>query len=541
MFVIVDMGWVTNDSGRHCPTQLAAAKVDSNWKGVSFCSTLIRPLDSSFHIWEDKAFGGAKAIDFLDGRGAYNSLSYFLDWLDEDDVLVWWHINSVRMFEKFVKIILKKQVNHQMITIHDRVYDFLDSKHKPKDTPYNIAGSLGFYVAEHLKYSSAYNVRLISDILMQIEYPQEKLSEPFVKAETKCDETMIVNTEHTEHFLYRYDYETNTIHSKDCPDIIGKEMFMKRYNALNKAVKKKYKPCKCCKKEYNEIVKERSRRIIDQTPYTYIYTPTSDVFHRPDCRCMYYARTIFGTTKFRTAINTGKNPCKICNPKSEPKVAKKVEKQISVLLEKKHIIPIDKEVDKALKRQRIAAEERARKLREENLTDAEIRDVYTLTQPRFAFWAGKGCKTFHIHSCSKINTTSELRGFESYEYAINSGYTPCRHCKPTAKHNATISVPISSKIRNNDRFEDLAYFSFQEGYTFKVEKDALYIETPVGKWYVKKSKPPICIEHINLVVTPFSNKYHKQPRLFLSYYDVFEYIKRHDEALEQVSDKCVSL
>lgn len=31
MDVLVDMEWITNPHGNHCPTQLAAARVDAQW------------------------------------------------------------------------------------------------------------------------------------------------------------------------------------------------------------------------------------------------------------------------------------------------------------------------------------------------------------------------------------------------------------------------------------------------------------------------------------------------------------------------------
>lgn len=31
MYVLVDMEWITNPHGNHCPTQLAAARVDAQW------------------------------------------------------------------------------------------------------------------------------------------------------------------------------------------------------------------------------------------------------------------------------------------------------------------------------------------------------------------------------------------------------------------------------------------------------------------------------------------------------------------------------
>lgn len=43
---------------------------------------------------------------------------------------------------------------------------------------------------------------------------------------------------------------------------------------------------------------------------------------------------------------------------------------------------------------------------------------------------------------------------------------------------------------------------------------------------------PVRLEHINLVSQPQNtNKYHVQPRLFLSLKDTFDHIMRHDSTL----------
>ena len=59
----------------------------------------------------------------------------------------------------------------------------------------------------------------------------------------------------------------------------------------------------------------------------------------------------------------------------------------------------------------------------------------------------------------------------------------------------------------------------------------LYIETSVGKWRINIGTSPVKLEHINLAKNPNSITYHKQPRIFLSFIDTFDYIKRHDTEL----------
>ena len=35
MFVLADMEWMTNENGHYSPTQIAAIKVDENWRSSS--------------------------------------------------------------------------------------------------------------------------------------------------------------------------------------------------------------------------------------------------------------------------------------------------------------------------------------------------------------------------------------------------------------------------------------------------------------------------------------------------------------------------
>ena len=168
------------------------------------------------------------------------------------------------------------------------------------------------------------------------------------------------------------------------------------------------------------------------------------------------------------------------------------------------------------------------KLKKENLSEQEISDIYTLTQSGLAFWAGQGYQNFHLRGCSKLNGVSNLKGFKSYEKAVAAGYTPCKTCRPTHKHNLQLSIPINNECRHGEKIEFIAPLCKAEGFTFLRSNNNAFIETPVGKWQINLASFPIKIFHINLIKTPEGTTYHEQPRRFLSFADTFEYIKRHD-------------
>ena len=90
MFVIADIEWMTNKDGHQSPTQLAAIRVDNEWNEIDTFYSLIRPRDSEFHDWKHVSYTGATPSDFLHARNAHKVLESFTQWLNDDDILLWW-------------------------------------------------------------------------------------------------------------------------------------------------------------------------------------------------------------------------------------------------------------------------------------------------------------------------------------------------------------------------------------------------------------------------------------------------------------------
>lgn len=90
-----------------------------------------------------------------------------------------------------------------------------------------------------------------------------------------------------------------------------------------------------------------------------------------------------------------------------------------------------------------------------------------------------------------------------------------------------------SEKRKEDSPYALVGLCRKKGMDVKYDKgDYIEITTPVGFWRVQTTKMPIELEHINRVITPGNNSgYHIQPGIFLSFVDVYSYIRRHDERL----------
>jgi len=107
-------------------------------------------------------------------------------------------------------------------------------------------------------------------------------------------------------------------------------------------------------------------------------------------------------------LKTGRTACKVCNPPSTvEKPTRKKQRKVSARTVKSTPPPdvftpltfiANKDELRTVNRQKAAARERAKKLRE-GLSQDELNSIYALTQPRYAFWAAKGHKHFHLRSC----------------------------------------------------------------------------------------------------------------------------------------------
>ena len=527
MFVLADIEWNTNEQRVKSPTQLAAVKVDEQWNIVDRFNSLIRPRDESFYDWKHISYKGANADSFLNARNAYGVLSDFLRWLDEDDILLWWREKSAKLFRRLVGNIFKQTDEHRYVVVCDYVYEFLRGQPFSHGSAYEIAEGRGIDTLSRLENCAVNDVRVMQELLRYIAYPQELMLKPFVPSEKAPSVQVRANADQR----YQYDPSANMIHILECDKYDHSDMTVKGYPNFKTARKMNYLICECCKNDYQAELREKNRKIVDNSQYTYIYTPTSNVFHRWDCELILDAKTIMGTRHYSTVIKTGRIPCKTCEPTATDR-----HRQLSPYARQMQLLnevtqSSTGEMSKALHRQWVAAKDREELLNDPSLSQQEISDIYTLTQPRFVFWAAKGYSFFHHRGCPKLRGVSELKGFSTFRDATRAGFRPCRQCKPSANQDIHLSIPITSTQRNNDTIEEIEPLCRDAGYAFSYESQYFCLETPVGKWRINTSTSPIKLQHINLVKSLNEVKYHNQPRLFLSFVDAFHYIKRHDEEL----------
>ena len=264
-----------------------------------------------------------------------------------------------------------------------------------------------------------------------------------------------------------------------------------------------------------------------QADCDYLFTAKSTVFHRRGCRSLLIASGVYGSDSFSACIASGRRPCKLCNPDSAETrrdgAASDVTSQRS------------NAVNKAIKRHRQAMAERTAIENNLHRSSARKDDLCRLSTTSYAFFAAKGYRTFHLRNCCRISNIQNLEGFSLYADACRAGYMPCKRCKPTDKHNITVSLPIYTRQREEETIGQVIRFCKQNGYDYSEENNFCYIKTGAGIWRLDISQSPYRLEHFNRIKQDEGQpQFHEQGKLFLSITDAVYYIKRHDDGLQFV-------
>lgn len=521
MYVLADLEWVENKEGKVSFSQVAMIRVDKNWSIVRSISRRIKPKDESFHHWKHMAFTGGTITDFMTAQDSIHAFDDIVNWLWPSDIICWWTPDSKDWVEKLVPTITNRQ-----IVISERVANFLGRK---QSNAYALGRNLDLEIPGE-KHNSRNDAEMMRRVLESIKFPQP-IPEIITPLPKKAEEYP---------FDYFADYQNKIIHKKGCPHlpIHGSPS---GYKDLKKIIGKGFLPCDCVKAEYRTAQRNRTQEIINNSEYAFIYSPNSSVFHRRECKIMLAAKTVWGTIHYDKCIQKNLRPCKCCNPRAEHETLKHIAsnqkahgaKQVPIYAN--HTPAYEQ---RAINRHRQAQEQRRAFVQNTSLSAEKRDDLFTLSQPGFAFFAAKGYDSFHLRHCKKLSGLNNIRGFSMYYEANRAGYRPCKCCKPTAKHDILVSLPIYSTERVNESVGELKKLCLQSRIQYWEDSGLSYIKTAVGIWRVNTNHTPYRLEHINLLKNPNNHtEFHRQPRLFLSLADVVRYIKRHDQVPSASNDE----
>ena len=528
MIVLLDIEWLTNERNHISPAQIAALRVTDQWISLDSFYERICPRDSSFYQWDHIAYAGGKSSDFLYAKSEKQVLNEILQWLKPDDILCFWHPASARTFKQCCNIAIKQEITQQICILQEYLLPDLIENGLKVCNPYDIAREQ-YLKAPTLKHYAKNDVEVMRLILQIFHYKAERLTLPSPQIE---DNQVHVKKEMwIEDFKLPFQQEvaTGILHMRDCSRIPKDEKLI-GFKKLKYSKIKDENYCRACMKNgVAQFYRERNKKIIESTQYRYVYGRGSAVFHRRDCGLILNTKQeIRGCIYFKNAVNSGYRPCKCCNPKpenegeSEKKASRKKEGVSPVKR------PLSAEEMRAVERFKRARDERLSRKNDLFANDVERHDFYTLTQPGFAFWAAKGYATFHTRDCVKLRKLSYLVGFSSYNSAIAAGHLPCKYCKPSKKQDMVYSIPITNRDRGEENLTEFAKLCTDAKFRVSQEGSVVNIETPHGKWKLDPGMKPYIIFHRNHRMPTNAEEYHRQPRLFLSLQDVFEYIYRHD-------------
>ena len=561
MLVLMDMEWIENRAHYFCPTQISAMRVDGRWNCVDRFDALIKPFDASCHQWKHVAYSGAEPEAFLAAKAGPRVFWNLSRWLREEDVLCWWGEQPALVFKSIVGKLQHRDVTHPMRIIYPAWRANTADSHLMTGSPYRLARDRGVRVPK-VEHASANDVEAVRALLhsafippaavenSRINYAAKAMTQTEFRKDRARKSAHVIDLTQYQFF---YNASQELLHTAGCPEM-GSETELQGFATFKSCIYKGMTPCSCCSEEYWRESWRLSQETIRKCHYNYIYMQGEKRFHLMNCIHVKQipTRKLRGGIYYWRCLENGLTPCGECNPTKEQQVyppsnyprgfpkeddqeregfPKKDDqkREDNPWLATRRLTRVEVT---ALQRHKVAQKERDALAQEKQLkTQAERRDEHILTQSGYAFWAAVGYRTFHLRNCAKLDRISGLRGYARYQDAIRAGLTPCKQCKPSEKNDIRVSVPIYQRNRQGESVETLDALCDAQGYQHRVEAHDYFIETEVGKWRLDTRTHPVDVYHINLAMTPNCTRYHKQPRLFLSLSDTFEYIKRHDTSL----------
>lgn len=522
MIVLMDLEWVENKVRHVAPTQLAALRVNEAWEPISMFHSLCRPRDVSFQQWKHVAYAGASQEAFLFAPFARTVFERFVAWLKPDDILLWWGQDAPRHFAGLMKIMGFPKMKNKNHAVQMAFQSFVDDGRRTKGSLFQLAKARQIPLLKP-EHSAVNDVQMMQKLLQKVSFQLEYLHRQIPSKEARS----MIQVASLSAYQFQIDRSTNLIHKQGC-ELLPKDASVIGCNAFPAGARQHATPCPaCCKQLWAEYCIARNEDVIKRSQCNYFFLPSGRSFHKPDCRVVRHASVPpFGTVYFKTCEKTGRVPCKICCPEpNRDPTPEQLQVEKNILRTQRTLTHAEK---RALMRHKQASEERA-KLDLSNKTAQQRSDLMTLTATRFAFWAAQGYSNFHTRSCLKLNGKEKIRGFARYSEAVRAGFSPCRHCKPSARQDAVLSIPIYNQVRDDEKIENVISLCEANGYTCSLQKNELLIETQVGRWRVHIEKRPIFIEHQHLHgLYDGEACIHWQPRMFLSLRDVVEYIVKHD-------------
>ena len=310
MYVLMDMEWYQKP-GKQIPVQIAAIRTNDQYEYLDQFVRRIRPDREMDIKWDQLCFNGGTAQQF---KSAQNLLQCFNDlnnWLQKDDIILWWHVNAEQLFRK-THIQLFGQMPGKMGVLQKYVKAHLTNDGKKRNgSPHVLANARGITVLtpEHdafndalalfrlLKYTGIPINQYIAEGCMDRERGMTA-SENITSASPKA-----VNREKG----YYYDSKNHLLHRYDCP-LTTSKAGMKYFETIRGCVRQSLNPCRCCRGEMDYYMQSIGRK------YPVYKSRTTGTVHLNDC--VYISRIkqyhLVGYFNLENALSNNGRLCSCC-------------------------------------------------------------------------------------------------------------------------------------------------------------------------------------------------------------------------------------
>ena len=519
MIVLMDMEWVTLRDNQPAATQLAAVRVSDGWFITDSFSRTIRPRRIADVDWDQVGFAGYTQSVFLNAPSLAEVLADFRDWLQPDDTLLWWGDTAAKFFRSLWRTFLAQPLARPNLHASEALRQLVHDGKPTDGSMYALAQARG--VALLLPEHRAFNdVRVMCALLRSVDFRMTWInmlaSAPRKPVKPSRPRFSVLSNPD---IRYLTDGDTMLVHTTNC-EAIPADRLIKGYATLLSPIKQGFTPCDCCREAWHTAVRERNSDVMKRSRCSYFSTPHDHYFHRASCACVLDAAELpQGVKRYQTIRDTGRMPCPFCRPLPQQKAVP--------------LIPAtpSRKLVKALARQRVAAQEREALLADAQ-TAQQRADAFTRTATHAAFFAARGYSSFHLAGCGRLTGLSELRSFTRYDEAVAAGFQPCRFCKPSPRHNVTVSVPVNNQTRTDESVQEIIALCRRQGFLCTLDSIALTVETPVALWKLGVTTRPVAVMHQHKAASPRgASPMHRQHRVFLSLRDAVLYIIRHDAEL----------
>lgn len=262
MYILLDIEWAEKWR-KSFLTQIAAIRVNENWEKQDSFSRLVSPPQPEKAKWQHVAFSGHDPADFLNAADEATVLASFREWLQEDDVLCFWHYEARMFFERLWKKHMPGSFSHRGKVAYHRVYYRLQNQQGEMKSLYDYAQELGIETPSQ-RHVAANDVVVMWELLNHIYTDWHSFEEKVPKMPS-----------------------TNVATQK--------------------------------KKPQSKKQKAKGNKNPSYDPPTekyFFFTEESNVFHKKNCTRMPKIKEIQGSSYYGE-VSMKRRPCKICNPQPQ--------------------------------------------------------------------------------------------------------------------------------------------------------------------------------------------------------------------------------